>query len=92
VLKSGRCVGQTTLPPSMSRMSQNVGASTSRNAKGLHGLYRENFIDGVWIGEWPRVLMHELSSTAQTLGSWDRFPLRVWISVCVYSVFVLFCG
>jgi hypothetical protein len=23
---------------------KNVGASTSRNAKGLHGLYRENFI------------------------------------------------
>jgi hypothetical protein len=30
-------------PPSMSRMSENVGASTSRNPKGLHGLYRENF-------------------------------------------------
>jgi hypothetical protein len=26
----------------MSRMSQNVGASTSRKHKGLHGLYREN--------------------------------------------------
>jgi hypothetical protein len=25
-------------PPSMSRMSENVGASTSRNPKGLHGL------------------------------------------------------
>jgi hypothetical protein len=24
-------------------MSENVGASTSRNTKGLHGLYRENF-------------------------------------------------
>jgi hypothetical protein len=31
------------LPPSMSRMSENVGASTSRNPKGLHGLYRDNF-------------------------------------------------
>jgi hypothetical protein len=27
----------------MSRMSENVGASTSRNPKGLHGLYAENF-------------------------------------------------
>jgi hypothetical protein len=36
--KSGRCVGLTTLPPSMSRMSENEGASTSRNPKGLHGL------------------------------------------------------
>jgi hypothetical protein len=24
-------------------MSENVGASTSRNPKSLHGLYRENF-------------------------------------------------
>jgi hypothetical protein len=24
-------------------MSENVGASTSRNPKGLHGLYKENF-------------------------------------------------
>jgi hypothetical protein len=27
----------------VSRMSENVGASTSRNPKSLHGLYRENF-------------------------------------------------
>jgi hypothetical protein len=27
----------------MSRMSENVGAPTSRNRKGLHGLYRDNF-------------------------------------------------
>jgi hypothetical protein len=27
----------------MSRMSENVGASASRNCKGLHGLYRDNF-------------------------------------------------
>jgi hypothetical protein len=29
--------------PSVSLMSENVGASTSRKPKGLHGLYRENF-------------------------------------------------
>jgi hypothetical protein len=33
------CIGLTTL----SRMSENVGASTSCNPKGIHGLYRENF-------------------------------------------------
>jgi hypothetical protein len=43
-VKSGRRVGLTILPPSMSRMSENVGASTSRNPKGLHSLYRDNFI------------------------------------------------
>jgi hypothetical protein len=32
-----------SLPPSMSRMSENVGASTSHKPKGLHGLYRDNF-------------------------------------------------
>jgi hypothetical protein len=36
-------IGLTTLLPSMSRMSENVGASTSRNPKGLHGLYGDNF-------------------------------------------------
>jgi hypothetical protein len=41
--KSGRRVGLTTLPPSMSRMSEYVGALTSRNPKGLHGLCRDNF-------------------------------------------------
>jgi hypothetical protein len=38
-----RVVGLTTLPPSMSQMSENVGASNSRNPKGLHGQYRDNF-------------------------------------------------
>jgi hypothetical protein len=42
-VKSGRRVGLTTLPPSMSRMSENVGASTSLIPKGLHGLYRDDF-------------------------------------------------
>jgi hypothetical protein len=42
-VKSGRRVGLTTLPPSMSWMSENVGASTSCNPKGLHGLYIDSF-------------------------------------------------
>jgi hypothetical protein len=41
-VKRGRCVGLTTLL-SASRMSENVGASTSRKPNGLHGLYRKNF-------------------------------------------------
>jgi hypothetical protein len=36
-------VGLTTLPPSVSRVSENVGAPTSRKPKGLHGLYRDKF-------------------------------------------------
>jgi hypothetical protein len=42
-VKGGRSVGLTTLPPPVSRMSENVGASTSHSSKGLHGLYRDSF-------------------------------------------------
>jgi hypothetical protein len=28
---------------------------------------------------------------AQTLGPWVRTPLEVWMSLCVYFVFVVFC-
>jgi hypothetical protein len=42
--------------------------------------------------QWPRCLGHELSSRVQTLGSWVRIPLKAWMSVCVYSVFVLGSG
>jgi hypothetical protein len=39
--------------------------------------------------QWPRGQKHEMSSPAQTLGSWIRIPLEAWMFVCVYSVFVL---
>jgi hypothetical protein len=41
--------------------------------------------------QWPRSLRHELLSFAPTLGLWVRIPLKAWMSVCVYSVFVFFC-
>jgi hypothetical protein len=41
--------------------------------------------------QWPRGLNHEPSSPAQTLGVWVRIPFEAWMSVCVYSVFVLSC-
>jgi hypothetical protein len=41
--------------------------------------------------QWPRNLKHELSSPARTLGSCVRIPLEEWMSVYVFSVFVLFC-
>jgi hypothetical protein len=34
---------------------------------------------------------HELSLLARTLGSWVRIPLKAWMSVYVYSVFVSLC-
>jgi hypothetical protein len=39
----------------------------------------------------PRGLRHEMSSPAQTLGSWVRIPLEALMSVRVSSVFVLSC-
>jgi hypothetical protein len=41
--------------------------------------------------QWLRGLRHELSSPAQILGSWIRIQLEAWISVCIYSVFMLSC-
>jgi hypothetical protein len=38
-----KAAGLITLSPSVSWMSEDVGASTSRNPKGLHSLYRDNF-------------------------------------------------
>jgi hypothetical protein len=42
--------------------------------------------------QWQRSLKHELSSIALTLGSWVRIPFEAWMSICVYSVFVLGSG
>jgi hypothetical protein len=39
--------------------------------------------------QWERSLRHEMSSAAGTLELWVRIPLEAWMSVCVYSVFVL---
>jgi hypothetical protein len=47
--------------------------------------------DGMSRSQWSHGLRHELSSAARTLGSWVRIPLEAWMSVCIYSVFVLFC-
>jgi hypothetical protein len=41
--------------------------------------------------QWPRGLRPELSSPVRTLGSWVLIPLEAWMSLCVYSVFMLLC-
>jgi hypothetical protein len=55
----------------------------------LHSII--NSYDSQSRSQWPRGLRHELSSPARTLGSWVGIPLKTWMSVCVYSVFVLSC-
>jgi hypothetical protein len=41
--------------------------------------------------QWPRCLVHEMFSLALTLGSLVRIPLKAWLSVCIYCMFVLSC-
>jgi hypothetical protein len=56
-------------------------------------------LDSRWISvhrwtlrsQWPRGLRHEMSSPARNLLSWVGIPLKAWMSICVYSVFVLSC-
>jgi DNA-binding transcriptional regulator of glucitol operon len=42
--------------------------------------------------QWSRDLRHEMSAFARTLGSLVRIPLKAWMCVGVYSVFVLGSG
>jgi hypothetical protein len=42
-----------------------------------------------WRSWCAAALRHELFSASQTLRSWVRIPLNAWMSVCIYSVFVL---
>jgi hypothetical protein len=41
--------------------------------------------------QWLRGLRHELSSLGRTMRLRVCIPLDAWMSVCVYSVFVLLC-
>jgi hypothetical protein len=41
--------------------------------------------------QWPRVLRHELSSLARTLGSWVRIRMRAWVSMYAFIVCVVLC-
>jgi hypothetical protein len=41
--------------------------------------------------QWLRGVRHELFSLARMLGWWVRIPLKAWMSVYVYSLFVLSC-
>jgi hypothetical protein len=47
--------------------------------------------DSLRRSQWERGLRAEMSSPAQTLGSWVRIPLEAWLSARVSSVFVLSC-
>jgi hypothetical protein len=88
-VKSGRRIGLTTLPPSMSRISENVGASTSHSPKGLHGLYRENV--KVFSIKWfPAMRLSNpmkwvLNSVVQTLQCKEDTALFSRVGPCLFS-------
>jgi hypothetical protein len=42
--------------------------------------------------EWLYGLRHELSSLARRLGSCVRIPLKAWMTVCAFILFVLSCA
>jgi hypothetical protein len=42
--------------------------------------------------QWPLGLRHELSSPAQTLGSWVPIPREAWMSVRVYYICAVLCA
>jgi hypothetical protein len=46
------------------------------------------FLPPIRRSQWPHGLRRELSSLARTRRSWVRIPFKVWMFVCVYSVFV----
>jgi hypothetical protein len=41
--------------------------------------------------QWSHDLKNEMSSPAQTLGSWVRIPLEAWMSASLYLMFKLSC-
>jgi hypothetical protein len=49
-------------------MSENVGASTSRNSKGLHGLYKGNFTFMVTDGNMEQHAL--ITGSTNSAGSW----------------------
>jgi hypothetical protein len=46
---------------------------------------------GMGRSQRPHRLIHEMSSLTWMLGSWVQIPLKAWMFICVYSVFVLSC-
>jgi hypothetical protein len=95
---NSRWVGETRMEVFGNTMLRRIFASRDEEVTGSWRKMRKdefyNFqvtIRQTCRSQCPRGLRHELSSPAQTLGSWVRIPLEAWMSVCIYSVFVMSC-
>jgi hypothetical protein len=88
------------MPPSVSRMSENVGASICRNPKGLHVLYRGNFTffndnyvkERIQAGNRAyfanlRILKHRIISRAAKLQVYLLTELSIVQPLEIYFVF-----
>jgi hypothetical protein len=62
-------------------MSENVGASTSRNLKGLHGLYRDNLTFTYPISNEPAAEVHILFICPV------KFNLKLYAVINAWMVF-----
>jgi hypothetical protein len=71
-VKGGRRVGLTTLPPSLNRMSENVGASNSHSPKGLHALYKDSFTFYLHWGHFAQLGV-VLRNSVECKMDWNMF-------------------
>jgi hypothetical protein len=82
--KKHQRIGLTTLPPSVSIISENVGASTSCNPKGPHCLYRGNFTftmpahdTGDYVSALSWTVPYHLSNVFLYVHIWQYFALEM---------------
>jgi hypothetical protein len=79
-----------TVPPSMSRMSENVGGSTSRTPKGLYGQYRDNFtLPYISISAW--FILYSFSSMSFTFKYVCIYIIFFKTLKMIFSHFILMC-
>jgi hypothetical protein len=71
----------------VSRMSENVGASTSRNSKGLHGLYRDNYIYIYFLIKMATGFVSE-----RILSNLALLILKICLSVYMTLELILVCA
>jgi hypothetical protein len=74
-------------------MSENVGASTSGNPEGLHGLYRKNFTNRKNCDSHPSIYGGIVANvTFRVLSVWYNLLLLLKVTFCTLFVCVLYVG